>query len=41
MFETTQCAVSFDFEPRVWIDINRATMQFIIVKLADQVSCTL
>ena len=42
MLETAECAVSSDFQrPRVWIDINQAAMQFIIVKLTDPVSCTL
>ena len=36
-----ECAVSSDFKPCVWIDINQAAMQFIIVKVADPVSCTL
>ena len=36
------CAVSSDFKrSRVWTDINQAAMQFIVVKLADPVSCTL
>ena len=42
MLETAEHAISSDFKrPRVWIDINQAGMQFIIVKLADPVSCTL
>ena len=42
MLETAERAISSDFKrPRAWIDINQAGMQFIIVKLADPVSCTL
>ena len=42
MLETVECAFSSDFKwPHIWININQAAMQFIIVKLSDPASCTL